>query len=64
MDWTEKIREWGAAHAEARERERAARQQPASARLMCEARQSREQADRLHREIYAAIGSRDPRPAA
>ncbi|TFZ08756.1 hypothetical protein [Ramlibacter humi] len=64
MDWTEKIREWGAANADARERERAARQQPASQELESAARRSREQADRLHREVYAAIGQRGGRPAA
>jgi hypothetical protein len=64
MDLTEKLREWGAAHTQAKAHEGAWRRQPASPELQSAATRSREQADRLHREIYAAIGQREVRPAA
>lgn len=58
MDLTEKLRVWGAVHAQARSaRESAAKNQKAQAL----AQQLQLDADRLHREIYDQIGSK---PAA
>jgi len=60
MQSTEKLSQWGVAHAAARDAERAAAQQtgePAD-RLRREARLLRERADRLHREVYIEL---DPR---
>lgn len=64
MDITEKLGLWGATHTRARRLERAAGQDPAEREaLQREARQLRESADRLHREIYDEIGRRKDRPA-
>ncbi|MBL0420054.1 hypothetical protein JI739_06805 [Ramlibacter sp. AW1] len=59
---TQKLREWSAAHAEARKAEHAFSQQQRGAPtdLQDRARQLRQQADRLHRQIYDQIGSRRP----
>ena len=62
MELTEKLRQWGAVHAEARAAEQAAAQRHASdddsAR---QARRLREEADRLHRTIYSELGGDRPR---
>lgn len=64
MDITEKLGLWGATHTRARRLERAAGQDPRAAEtLRQEARQLRESADRLHREIYDEIGRRQDRPS-
>lgn len=61
MDFPDKLRAWGATHTQARALERAAARQPGAGGkdLAQEARTLREQADRLHREIYSEIGRRD-----
>ena len=63
MDITEKLGLWGATHAQARSLEQAA-QQPSAARedLQHQARQLRQHADRLHREIYDEMGSKPSGP--
>ena len=60
MKSTEKLSQWGVAHAAARDAERAAAQQngESSERLRREARLLRERADRLHREVYVELGRR------
>lgn len=61
MDVTEKLRAWGAAHAQARAAERSARQAgPAddSRELQHKAKSLREQADRLHRDAYRYLDKR------
>jgi hypothetical protein len=56
MDMTEQLRAWGAAHAEARSAECAARQSAEpSGDLRRQAKSLRDRADRLHREIYHAL---------
>jgi len=63
MDLTERLRAWGAAHAQARSAESAAREGcdgAASTSLRSEARALRDRADRLHREIYRSLGKRPP----
>jgi len=66
MDITEKLRLWGITHGAARDAERAALQQPGTQAesLWMEARQLRERADRLHREIYRELDTRRERPGA
>jgi hypothetical protein len=64
MDWTHKLRLWGSTYAAARAAERAAAQQSSSTRadLQREAQRLRENANRLHGEIYSEIGQdRHPR---
>jgi hypothetical protein len=57
MDITEKLGLWGTTHAQARNLESAARQAGGrDERLEEQAQQLRQQADRLHREIYDEIG--------
>jgi hypothetical protein len=57
MDITQKLGLWGTTHAQARSLETAARQAGArDERLQEQAQQLRQQADRLHREIYDEIG--------
>ena len=59
MDLTDQLRLWGATHAQARAAETAARERgDTSADLHREARQLRERADTLHREIYRHIGAK------
>jgi len=59
MELTTQLRIWGATHAQAREAEKQAHQQGSAAReLRQKATALREQADRLHREIYSAIGGK------
>lgn len=57
---THKLSLWGAAHAAARDAERAAAQEGGQARdeLRHRARVLRERADRLHREVYLELGPR------
>ncbi len=58
MDLTDKLRQWGAVHAQARIAEQAAqRRGDGSRELHQQARSLREEADRLHRTIYGEIGS-------
>jgi len=55
MDLTERLKAWGAAHARARAAECSARDAAREAdapRLQREAKSLREQADRLHHDIY------------
>ena len=62
MDFTERLRAWGVAHAQARGAERAAGQQADAERsdtLRRQAQSLREQADRLHREIYRSLDRPD-----
>jgi hypothetical protein len=62
MDVTDQLRDWGAAHAQARKAENAAEQggqSDASGELRRQATSLRERADRLHREIYGRLGRRD-----
>lgn len=54
MDVTDQLKAWGAAHAQARVAENAARQNRSND-LQREARSLRERADRLHREIYDSL---------
>lgn len=60
MDLTDKLRTWGATHAQAR----IARQQSAAQRggessdLHEKARDLQQRADALHREIYGQLGSK------
>lgn len=63
---THKLSLWGAAHAAARDAERAAAQEAGQARdeLRHRARVLRERADRLHREAYLELGPRRERGAA
>lgn len=58
MDLTDKLRHWGLAQSRARSAERDAAREPgpAAQALEREARQLRQQADQLHREIYGEIG--------
>ena len=59
MDVTEQLRAWGAAHAQARRAEHAARQDgnaESAAALRRQAKSLRERADRLHREVYLSLG--------
>lgn len=58
MDLTEKLRVWGAVHAQARNaREAVARTgAPSQQEAQRRAQLLQQQADRLHREIYAQIG--------
>ncbi len=61
MDLTDRLRQWGAAHAQARSAERAAARHadaPAEQRS-AEARKLRQEADRLHSEIYRSLGLPD-----
>jgi len=60
MDMTEQLKAWGAAHAQARNAESAARQ-GRSPDLQREARSLRDRADRLHREIYDSLDRRGDR---
>ena len=58
MDVTERLRAWATAHAQARQAERAAEQGRGTddaGRLQRDARSLREQADRLHRQIYREL---------
>jgi hypothetical protein len=62
MDTTERLRAWGATHAQARKAETAAQQSNDSdeaGRLWREAETLRQEADRLHRDIYSSLGRRD-----
>lgn len=61
MNLTEKLKLWGTAHAEARAAERAAAQQrdAGGTQLDHDARRKRDQADRLHGEIYRELGRAD-----
>lgn len=61
MDLTEKLRAWGAAHAQARSAEQRASQ--GTEDLRQQARSLRQIADRLHREIYEQMGRKGSRPA-
>ena len=62
MNQVEQLQRWGAVHGAAREAERqAALQGDAGHRLRERAKQLREQADRLHAEIYGQIGRRPGR---
>jgi acyl-CoA reductase-like NAD-dependent aldehyde dehydrogenase len=63
MDLVDKLRLWGIAHGAARDAERQAAQQQGADALHRQARQLRERADRLHREIYRELGSRPERQA-
>ena len=65
MDFTERIRAWGVAHAQARGAESAARQDDTehSEQLRREARSLRERADRLHREIYRSLDRKRDDPS-
>ena len=57
MDQVEQLQRWGAVHGAAREAEQqAARQGEAGHTLRDRAKKLREQADRLHAEIYGQIG--------
>lgn len=57
MDLTDKLRQWGAAHAQARAAEQAAAQRNTNDRdLARQASRLREEADRLHRSIYGELG--------
>ncbi len=61
MKLTDKLSLWGATHAAARDAERQAAQQQDGAdseELRRQARQLRERADRLHREVYSQLGDR------
>jgi hypothetical protein len=61
MDITEQLKAWGAAHAQARAAERAARKAGNTGHpgeMHSEARVLRERADRLHREIYRSLDRR------
>jgi hypothetical protein len=55
MNWTDKLAEWGSAHAAARDAERVATQR-SDDEMHKQARELRERADRLHREIYSEMG--------
>lgn len=59
MKVSDKLSLWGGLHAAARDAERKAAQQAGGSceDLRLEARRLREQADRLHREVYSALGS-------
>jgi hypothetical protein len=62
MDLTEQLRAWGAAHAQARSAEAAARQAAEADDahdLQRQAKSLRDRADRLHHEIYHSLGRRD-----
>jgi hypothetical protein len=63
MNQVEQLQRWGAVHGAAREAERQAAQQGPSAGhpLRERAKKLREQADRLHAEIYGQIGRRAER---
>lgn len=62
MDITEKLGLWGATHARARSLERAAQEAGTDpGDLQQQARQARQHADRLHREIYEEMGSKPER---
>ncbi|HYF21471.1 MAG TPA: hypothetical protein VEA40_26650 [Ramlibacter sp.] len=65
MDLAEQLRAWGQAHAAARAAERAAlqRERNDTEDLRRQARALRERADRLHGEVYGALGRRE-KPAA
>ena len=58
IDLTEKLRLWGAAHAQARAAERAAAElrEEAGDDARRQALSLRERADRLHRDIYGELG--------
>lgn len=58
MDLTQKLSLWGVTYAAARDAERAAARQSGAPgdHLQREARQLRERADRLHREVYMELG--------
>lgn len=60
IDPTQKLSLWGAAHAAARDAERAAAREGGQAcdELRQRARVLRERADRLHREAYLELGPR------
>ena len=60
MDMTERLRAWGAAHAQARSAECAGAADP-SPELQREAKALRERADRLHRQIYRGLDRKDAR---
>ena len=58
MNQVEQLQRWGAVHGAAREAERQAAQQgEAGQPLRDRAKRLREQADRLHAEIYGQIGN-------
>ena len=62
MNQVEQLQRWGAAHGAAREAElQAAQQGEAGQPHRDRARRLREQADRLHAEIYGQIGRRAER---
>lgn len=59
MNLTEQLKAWGHAHAQARRAEHAAQQDgrhPESRELRRQAQFLRDEADRLHREIYHGLG--------
>jgi len=59
MNQVEQLQRWGAVHGAAREAERQAAQEGAAGQPLRErAKNLREQADRLHAEIYGQIGRR------
>jgi hypothetical protein len=60
MDSTQRLQAWGAAHAQARRAERAARDggHGNAQDLWREAKSLRAQADRLHREAYESLDGR------
>jgi hypothetical protein len=61
MDWTEHLRAWGLAHAEARKAESAAREggnAVDSGDLRRQAQSLRDRADRLHHEVYRSLDRR------
>ncbi|CAA9428479.1 MAG: hypothetical protein AVDCRST_MAG51-2466 [uncultured Ramlibacter sp.] len=62
---TEKLALWGAAHAAARDADRAVARQGGkqSGELRQRAELLRERADRLHREVYTELGSKSERAA-
>ena len=68
MNQVEQLQRWGAAHGAARDAERQAALEGGDARknLQQQARALREQADRMHAEIYGQIGRRsaESRPSA
>lgn len=56
MELTERLRQWGSAHSAARAAERTAgRHASSDSEAHREAKALREQADRMHREIYMEI---------
>ena len=56
MNQVEQLQRWGAVHGAAREAEQQAAQQGEAGPLRERAKRLREQADRLHAEIYGQIG--------